>query len=222
MKLLFKCGTKVLVTGAVVGVVGIGLYRILRSICSNRDGATGEDLKIDIQSLVDGSFSQESLAMELEDDRKTNTVIELPIDFKALALEDQTVMLHIKAVNSPYQTTTTQCSVRGQRNSTRHKHRNETEVIEVKHQTKERPQFLFEKKKVGPESSQHLGSENHLEDIELLEHDSMKRLDGAINEVNFMLQRLGTMLEKTRLEFANRRSSLTSRDFRSSERFIKL
>ena len=217
---MLKCGTKVLVAGAVVGAVGLGLYRALQNYYFNRNEAAGlsEDLRIDIQSLVNDCCSQGSLALEIEEDRKTNKVIEVPVDFKALALEDQNIVLHIKAVNSPCQNATTQCSVKGQRTLG-----HESEFIEVKHRTNDRPQILIEsKRKVSPEASQQLENDSHVEDYELFETESIKRLDGAINEVNYMLQRLGGMLEKTRLDFASRRDNLMSRDYRSSERFINL
>ncbi len=44
----------------------------------------------------------------------------------------------------------------------------------------------------------------------LFETDSVRKLDGAITEVNTMLRKLGNMLEQTRIDFTSRRSSLVS------------
>ena len=221
MKLL-QCGTKALVAGAVVGAVGFGLYRAIQTYYCNDNEASDpdEDLRIDLQSLVNDCCSQGSLALELDEDRKLNTVIEVPVDFKALAMEDQNVTLQIKAKNNICQNATTKCYIKGQRKNTSRKIDHESEVTEVKHRISDHPHIVIDKRKARIESSQQLESDSHGEEMELFETESIKRLDGAINEVNYMLQRLGGMLEKTRVDFATRRSSLMTRDHRGAERFI--
>ncbi len=53
-------------------------------------------------------------------------------------------------------------------------------------------------------------STNSLVTHDVAETDSIRRLDGAITEVNSMLRKLGSMLEQTRVEFSSRRASIVS------------
>lgn len=212
-------GTKALVAGAIAGAVGVGLYQIYQhSCCCNRvEDATDteEDMKLDLQSLASGCNSQHSLTSK--NGNEEENVVEVPVDIKALATQPQNVILQISAVNSPYQNATTQCCTQGQGGTgcRRQSHLNDMRASSHR-------QSVLESRNVSFLQSPRVDDDAVVDDNELFETESIRRLDGAINEVNYMLQRLGSMLERTRVDFASRRTSVASRETRGSERYVNL
>ena len=213
-----KTGTKLIATGVIVGAVGIGLYRAYQDYCccENESDSSEDDLAIDLQSLVSDCDSQQSLASSTGKDKNELEVVEVPVDVRALATQNQRVTLQLKAINSPYQNATTQCCVRGQRKNNCLKQIHQKGNVEVHCCA---AQVTTGNRNAGP--SPRVDDVN-TDENDLFETESIRRLDGAINEVNYMLQRLGSMLERTKIDFASRRTSVISRDYHGSERFINL
>lgn len=212
-----KAGSRLLVTGVVVGAVGLGFYRVLQNYCGDNDEDLEEELKVDLQSLMSNCGSQPSLNSNSKAEVADNTnVIEIPVDIRALGVANQNVVVQIKAINNPYQNATTQCCVRGEETGRIRRKSPEDESANIQ------GQIVIENRNYSYGQNPRYDNDTSVDETELFDSESIRRLDGAINEVNYMLQRLGSVLEKTRVDFASRRASVLSRDYRGSDRYMNM
>ena len=206
--------TKIFVSGIVAGAVGASLYYAIRSyhgekhidrrvsIIEPKDVQTEEDsaenLKIDLQSLASESETSIPSKQNREqfcDSTDFSNVIEMPLDIRALLENNQKIVLQIRAIElknglQPNKSMHSKLSYDGYQ-------RQQSIASEMFPTGSLRNQSLNQ-------FIEGIGADGN----EMFESESIRRLDGAIGEVNFMLQRLGSMLERTRIDISSRRPSV--------------
>ena len=207
---------KCVVTGMAAGALSVGFYYAYRKWYSNRCDDVSTECRFEdvceedaFLGPCESNYSCEKVAAY--EPKKVLAVLELPLNLKSLANKDQQIVLRLKAADDEDE----ECVTRLASNLPLADATGERYFGDFREQTDALSSRRSRCSNV--QNSESRFTYIQAPDYEaatngMFECESMRRLDGAINEVNVMLRRLGTMLERTKSDFGSRRTSIATRE----------